>query len=131
MNPVIQYEFYRHISEKVNNKFLHVIVKNLGRGIPATMKREIEKKGVYTSVTQCQSALITWCLATRNEKSGNVTSMLKEMLSLPSNLKPWKDNYKIKEAELNEILINLELPTLKLDHKYEKNYFEVRDILSE
>lgn len=131
MHPVIEYEFYRHCNKKIDNKFLNIIVKNLSKGVNKKTRREIEKKNVKTDAKTSKSILITWALQHRKEKAGNVTSMLISLFKYQSELEEWKHYHIEKEEELNEVLESLGLPHVSLDYDYKKNYFEIKDMLSQ
>ena len=130
IDPTIQYEFFRQCDRVIENNTLSLIVRNLSRGISYKTKTRIEESGVKLSPTKAMSALVTWGLQHRKEKTGNLTLLLMDLLRTPSAMKPWKEEFKQKEEELNQILSDLALPQTKLDKNYEKNYFDVRDILS-
>jgi len=129
--PEINYEFLRRCNKVVENNVLSLIVRNLSRGISYKTRTRIEESEVKLSPSKCHSALVTWGLLHRKEKQGNMTLLLLDLLKTPSVMKPWKEEFKQKEEELNQILSDLTLPQIKLDKNYEKNYFEIRDILSE
>lgn len=131
IDPRIEYEFYSHCNKVVKNSMLALIVKNLGRGIDYKTKLRIAEAELVLSPSTCLSCLITWGLQFRKEKTGNLTLLLVDLIKNESKLVQWKENFKQKEEELNLLLKDLALPQIKLSDNYQKNYFDLKRILSE